>query len=348
VPEAIQLLALTCHLPTGVKGRIEQLVEMNLQFSNIDRALAAILSTALAEQHPDTGIKVLSPIQQYILTHFKLAEHYLTALYQYYVQIVHKYAEKQIGNDGFHCAMQFLLPEMRNITYLFIEDLNLKEKSRPGLALAAFKVSEFQNRTVPSGEILDVLLCHWPKYCLSIPYANGLLLQSKVYRRCNQYKQTQQNLKQAQTAFIEIGDQLGVAQCTQDLGDIHYMYDEHDQAIERLKQAQITLVKIGYNPGIAQCIQSLGNIHQMRNEHDQARKKLEQAYILFVEIGDKLRVAQCVQSLGNIHCICNEHDHAQKKLEQAQTIFVEIGDPFGAAQCMWSLGNIHYICNEYD
>jgi tetratricopeptide (TPR) repeat protein len=347
-PEAIQLLALICHLPTGVKGGIEQLVEMSLGFSNIDKALAAILSAALAEQYSDIGIRVLSPIRQYILSHFNLPEHHLSALYKYYIHIVHEHAEKKIGDDGFHHAMDVLLPEMGNITYLFMQDLELQEKSRPGLALAALKVSQFQNRTIPSGEILDILLNHWPKYSLNFRYVDILLLRSRIYRRCHQYKQAQEKLKQTQIAFIEIGDQSGAAWCVWLLGDIHSMCHEYSHAREKLEQAWAVFVEIGDQLGAAQCIKSLGDIHSMCNEYDQARKKLEQAQIAFVKIGHQSGVAHCIQSLGNIHYICKEYNQAREKLDQAWSIFVDIGDQSGVAQCMQGLGNVHNKCNEYE
>jgi tetratricopeptide (TPR) repeat protein len=345
--EAIQLLMLICHLPHGIKGGAEQLVEMNLGFKNIDRALAAILSAALAEQSADQEIRVLSPIRQYMLSYHNLSEHYISALYQYYICLASKYAKKKIGDDGFHDAMRILLPEMENIVYLFIQDLQLEERSRPGVALAAFNISRFQLQTIPSGEILDIMLKHWPKYSLNIQYGDGLLLQSRIYCQCNQYKQAQEKLEQAHVAFVEIGSRLGAAQSTRSLGDIHRMYYRYNQAREKLDQAHIAFAEIGDRSGAAGCMRSLGDIHYKCNEYAQARQKLEQAHIVFVEIGNRSGAARCMWSLGNTHYKCGEYVQAREKLEQAHIAFVEIGNRSGAAGCMRSLGNIHRVCNEY-
>jgi hypothetical protein len=74
------------------------------------------------------------------------------------------------------------------------------------------------------------------------------------------YEEAVDVLKKAQDQFIEIGDRLGVAQCSQSLGNILHMQHNYKEAVEVLKKAQDQFVEIGDQLGVAQCSQSLGNI----------------------------------------------------------------------------------------
>ena len=51
------------------------------------------------------------------------------------------------------------------------------------------------------------------------------------------YEEAVNVLKKAQNQFVEIGDQLGVAQCSQSLGDILHMHYNYEEVVDVLKQA---------------------------------------------------------------------------------------------------------------
>ncbi|KAE9384371.1 TPR-like protein [Gymnopus androsaceus JB14] len=163
----------------------------------------------------------------------------------------------------------------------------------------------------------------------------------------DQHTQAIEKLTNAQTEFENIGDRLGAAQCLRDLGNIHRMQNEYPQAIEKLTNAQTEFEKIGHRLGAAQCLRSLGDIHRMQNEYPQAIEKLTNAQTEFEKIGGRLGAAQCIKSLGDIHRMQSEYPQAIEKLTNAQTEFEKIGERLGAAQCLQGLGDIHRMQNKY-
>jgi hypothetical protein len=67
-------------------------------------------------------------------------------------------------------------------------------------------------------------------------------------------------IKKARDQFVEIGDQLGAAQCSRSMGNILQMQDNYQEAENVLIKAQDQFVQIGDQHGAAQYSQSLGNI----------------------------------------------------------------------------------------
>ena len=51
------------------------------------------------------------------------------------------------------------------------------------------------------------------------------------------YKEAADILKKTQDQFIKIGNQLGAAQCSQSLGDIHCIQSNYEEAADLLKNA---------------------------------------------------------------------------------------------------------------
>ncbi|EIN05003.1 hypothetical protein PUNSTDRAFT_138186 [Punctularia strigosozonata HHB-11173 SS5] len=348
VPEAMELLAVICRLPDGIKGGVQQLLDMDLGLEDVVGALAAILSAALVFRGPDGSIQVLSPIRQYVMAHHVLAKPQSEALVRYYVDLVNEHADKEPGDDGFKHAYDILTPEMGNIIFLFKEELDPIKGNPQAVARAAFKFTVFQYWPRPSTELIDALLGNWRENDTGASHADGLTRRAELLMRMNKYPPAQSDLEAALQESNLAGDQAAVARCQHDLGEIHRMRYEHDQAIEKLTRALEVFSEIGDRLGAAQCQESLGNIHRMRYEHDQAIEKLTRALEVFSEIGDWLGVAQCLKSLGNIHLVRHEHDEAIEKLTRALEAFSEIGYRLGAARCQQSLGNIHLVRHEHD
>jgi hypothetical protein len=82
----------------------------------------------------------------------------------------------------------------------------------------------------------------------------------------NKYTEASNTLKEAQKQFLEIGDVLGAAQCSQSLGNILHIQNKYTEASDTLAEAAKLFLEIGDVQGVAQCSQSLDDILHMQDE----------------------------------------------------------------------------------
>jgi tetratricopeptide (TPR) repeat protein len=348
VPEALELLAVICHLPDGVKGGSDQLVEMQLGLTDVDTALATISTAALAYNDPSGGIRVLSPIRQYITTKHPPSTLAFVALYKYYIGLVDGHDYQERGNADFFESLAVLERESGNIVSLFKRQIVSVDRLLPDVWHATLLFSKFSRDFRPSTELMDELLSRWTELNVPAPRADGLEKRGYLLYRLNSYLSARNDYEAALECYTSVGDNRNVALCLTRLGHCHCELGELDLAIQKYSDARDMFLATGDAWGQAEVLQSLGVVHQFRHECKEAMEKLIEARDKYREIGYRQGTARCLLRLSALHRLLGNDEQAMNNLSQSRAIVSQMGYRNWEADCLWEWAVIHQSRGEYD
>ena len=344
-PDAVQLLSILCQLPDGLQQWEERLplILAGSRLQNYRHLVHLLHKTALL-YIIGNGLKVLSPIRNFINHHHQASSEHTRRLENYFWELIDTCATTPLGPD-FPRIKEIMEPEIGNIRSLIRNAI----KTHPSADLMdiVLKVSYFLLNTVPSTELLDTIMVLVQEIGSPIQQARVSECMGWILLMQAKYTEASDTLQEARRQFLEIGDVLGAAQCLHSFGDILRMQAKYTEASDTLTEARRQFLEIGDVLGAAQCFRSLGNILYMQAKYIEASDTLTEARRQFLEIGDVLGAAQCLQSLGGILSMQDKYTEAFDTLAEARTQFLEIGDVHGAAQCLRSLGDILYGQYKY-
>ncbi|KZP29399.1 hypothetical protein FIBSPDRAFT_192575 [Athelia psychrophila] len=342
-PGSIQLLGMLCLLPDGLLQWEERLevIEETFETATLDLWLLrkfALVYTAGGK------LAVLSPIRHFILQHYPPDAQHAQCIYNIFWELVNTYTQVRFG-PKFKGAVDALGPELGNIGSLIRHAVSHNVPMEIIVDIA-IKVSWHLYRTHPSHHHLQNVSTLVPsvhaKTQAKYLHVTGVLL----YRQSD-YLEAASTFGQARGLFLEIGDRLGAAQCSQRLGDTLTMQGKHSEAADILTDARSQLVEIGHCAGAAHCSRSLGNILRMQSNYSEATDILTDARAQFLKIGNRLGAAQCSQSLGDTLRMQSNYSEAAAILTDTRAEFLEIGERLGAAQCSHSLGDVLGMQHNY-
>ena len=112
---------------------------------------------------------------------------------------------------------------------------------------------------------------------------------------------------------------------------------EYDKAVENLENALTIIIKIGDRAGEASCYGNLGTVFQSLGEHDRARAYHEKALAIRIKIGDRRGEAADYGNLGTVFQSLGKHVMAETYLEKALSISKDIGDHQAEFTLLYSL-----------
>ncbi len=336
-PNTLKLLSVMCHLPNGIPTWDSVIQKMLSRVPEQTLIISRLLQSGIIYQDNKEGLRLLSPIQEYLKTYFLETDTDIKS------QICLFYVDEINNNSLKHTKFGVL--HSKNIEWISYKLLD-NDISKKNLT-TIYDFCYFQYIIRDSDRLLRKIISIVKQKDIQDLYASALLLLSKRYQIIYQYKLAQEHVYKAMLIFEDIGDTRGAAQCLQSLGDILRMTDQYSEATVKLEKAIQTFENIEDTLGVAQCLQSLGNILRMTNQYSKATVKLEKAMQIFEDIRDTRGAAQCLQCLGDILRMIDQYSEATIKLKKAIEIFEDIGDTRGVAQCLRSLGNILQRTNQY-
>ena len=337
-PDAVQLLGILCQLPDGLRQWEEHLPLIWKGRQSVHDLVHVLHKTALIFI-AGSGLKVLSPIRHFINRHHQADIDHVTNLENEFWTLVDTYAATPLG-PGFLHARNIIEPEIGNIRSLIKHVVETHPSAH--IVEIVLKVSQFLMNTVPSTELLNIMV--------TMKRVGSLMQQARVLQLAGellylQAKDTEasESLTEARRQFLKIGSVLGVAQCSQSLGNILRTQSKYTEASETLTEARKQFLEISDVLGAAQCSLGLGEILRMQSKYTEASETLTEAQRQFFEISNVLGAAQCSRSLGEILCMQSKYTEALETLTEAQSQFLEIGHVHDAAGCSQSLDNIIYM-----
>ncbi len=342
-PNILKLLSVICHLPNGIPTWNNVIHKMLPRVSEQTSIISILLQSGIIYKDNKGGVKLLSPIQEYLKKHFlKPDTDIKKQICLFYMDEINNNSLKYTSLED---KTKFGVLHSKNIEWISYRllDNDISEKHLATI----YDFCYFQYLIWDSDKLLRRLIFQTKQKNMQILYASALLLSSKRYLLINQHKLAQKDTYKAMQIFEVVNDSLGTAECLQSLGDILQMTNQYSEATIKLEKAMQMFEDIDHSLGAAQCLQSLGNILQMTNQYSEATIKLEKAMQMFEDIDHSLGVAECLRSLGDILQITNQYSEATIKLEKAMQMFENIDNSLGTAQCLQSLGNILRMTNQY-
>jgi serine phosphatase RsbU (regulator of sigma subunit) len=117
--------------------------------------------------------------------------------------------------------------------------------------------------------------------------------------------------------------------------------------LESYQKALTVYERIGDQQGIANCYNNIGNIHNVQGRYAEALESYQKALTIFERIGDQQAIAICYNNIGNIHEAQGRYAEALEALQKALPIFERISNPWGMAACHNNIGSIHYAQGRY-
>ncbi len=342
-PNTLKLLSVMCYLPNGIPTWDSVIYKMLPRVSEQTLIISRLLQSGIIYQDNKEGLKLLSPIQEYLKTYFLESDADIKS--QICLFYMDEISNNSLGYTSSKDKTKFGVLHSKNIEWILYRllDDDISEK----YLTTIYNFCYFQYSISDSDRLLRKLILVTKQKNMQSLYASALLLSSKRYLLINQHKLAQEHVYKAMQIFEDIDDSLGAAQCLKSLGNILQMTDQYSEATIKLERAMQMFEDIDDSLGAAQCWQSLGNILQMTNQYSEATIKLEKAIQKFEDIDHSPGVAQCLQSLGNILRMTNQYSEATIKLEKAMQMFEDIDHSLGVAQCLKSLGNILGMTNQY-
>ncbi|MDY7078174.1 MAG: tetratricopeptide repeat protein [Chloroflexota bacterium] len=112
----------------------------------------------------------------------------------------------------------------------------------------------------------------------------------------------------------------------------------YEEAVVKFEQAQEMFAAEGNDVEVAEMTNNLGVIHRMQGQWDKAIAALEEAKMTFVSLGDRSREAQTLGNLGGLYASKGERDKANECLHRAAGIFAELGDAQRQGETLLALG----------
>ncbi len=293
-PNTLKLLSVMCYLPNGIPTWDSLIYKMLPKISEQTLIISRLLQSGIIYQDNKEGLKLLSPIQEYLKTYFLKPDTDIKD------QICLFYID-EINNDSFKYSSlgdktNFGVLHSKNIEWISYRllDNDISEKH----LITIYNFCHFQYTIWDSDGLLRKIISVVKQKNMQNLYASALLLLSKRYQLIDQNKLALEYIDEAMQIFKNIGDSLGVAQCLQRLGDILRMSDQYLEATAKLEKAMQMFENIGNSLETAQCLQILENILQMLNQYSEATAKLEKAMQMFEDIGHSYEAAQCLHNLS--------------------------------------------------
>ncbi|KAK0484260.1 hypothetical protein EDD18DRAFT_1083839 [Armillaria luteobubalina] len=342
-PDTLKLLSVMCHLPNGIPTWESLIHKMLPNVPKQTLIILQLLQCGIIYQNNKKGLKLLSPIQEYLKTYFLNPDTDIKS------QISLFYLN-EINNDSLNHSSsgdktKFGILHSKNIEWVSYRllDNDISEKHLTTI----YKFCYFQCLNWDSDGLLKNMVSMFEDIGYIAEAAQCLRSLGDILQLTYQYSEASANLEKAMQMFEDIGNTLGAAQCLKSLGDILQMTYQYSEATATLKKAMQMFEDLDHTYGTAQCLRILGDILLMTNQYSEASANLKKAMQMFENIGETLGVAQCLKSLGDTLQMINQYSEATANLEKAMQMFEDLDHTYGVAKCLTSLGNILHMTNQY-
>jgi predicted ATPase/DNA-binding CsgD family transcriptional regulator len=110
--------------------------------------------------------------------------------------------------------------------------------------------------------------------------------------------------------------------------------DKIDAYIEFARQSLETFRKLGDQPGIAQALNILGELNRSQGNYETARRYYEKCLKVVQVTGERMREGMQYENLGVIAYHQKQYEHALELIRHGLTIFWEVGINYGMATCL--------------
>ncbi|KAK0499402.1 hypothetical protein EDD18DRAFT_1281590 [Armillaria luteobubalina] len=272
-PDTLKILSVMCHLPNGIPTWSSLIDKMLPKVPEQTLIILQLLQSGIIYQDNKEGLKLLSPIQEYLKVHFLNPDTDIKSqICLFYIDEINKNSLNYLRLEG---KTQFGFIHSKNIEWVACRLLDNDISKKHLKTIYNFCYLQYLIRD--SDGLLRRLICVTKQKKMENLYAAAIHLLSRRYLGINKYKLAKEEAEKAKQIFESIGDNLGATECLHSLGNILQMTNQYTEATAKLEKAMQMFKDIGDSLGAAQCLHSLENILGITNQYSEATAKLEKA-----------------------------------------------------------------------
>ena len=175
-----------------------------------------------------------------------------------------------------------------------------------------------------------------------------------VYYEQGSYDKAIQNFQKSLKIFEELVSRCtekrlklisedGMAQCYNNIGNIHYDNGSYDKAIEYFLKSLKTHEDLGAKSSMAGCYVNMGNVYFDQGLYDKSKEYYFKSLNLSEEVGDKRGMAKCYNNIGNVLLIQGKYEKVMDYYLKSLKIKEAFKDKNGVAMVTANIAELHEI-----
>ena len=329
--ESLRLLALCSMLPDGLRPDVFE--KLRPYFKRIDCARDNMIAYALASLGTDRVLKTLSPIRHLVLERHPASPIYRDALHSIYFDIAKRLP--QTVDRHFEGLAAAAAPEMNNLSSLLLALVSQPSQQVVDAAIFFTHFAYLQQSTLT---VTSALLPHldphpdWKARCL--------LEVSYTQIHMGDYRAAIESLNTAELLFVEVHHWSCAVLCVMTAASPHRMLGEHDRAEMLLKESQTAYAKLGNEIMEANCRLNLGILMQAKGDYPAAIEHMSAARQTLSSLGERHGALQCSEFLGTVYLDQGNLESAGAELEVSRAGFINLGEPYHIPQSSLYLASV--------
>ncbi len=154
--------------------------------------------------------------------------------------------------------------------------------------------------------------------------------------------------EQVLTIRKELGDQTGIAQTLNNIGDVYINQREYSKALDVLQKALTIRRQINARSGVAETLNLIGFVYQRQREFSQALNLHQEALDISEAISDRQNEGESLHNIGAVKASQRQLDQALKFYQEALTIREEVGDRRDLGRTLNNMGVVYFNQGNYD
>jgi tetratricopeptide (TPR) repeat protein len=144
----------------------------------------------------------------------------------------------------------------------------------------------------------------------------------------------------------KIGDRRGEALSLHNLGNLTYALGEYEAATQLFRDSMVIKEELSDRRGIGYSLNNLGYIAYLQHDYQAAGRWLQECLAIMQEVGDRRGVGYALTNLGNVAFDLAQYEEARGRYQESLAIFQAINDRTGLAYSLEDLGNANLALGQ--
>ncbi|MDZ8263436.1 tetratricopeptide repeat protein [Nostoc sp. ChiQUE01b] len=170
----------------------------------------------------------------------------------------------------------------------------------------------------------------------------------QVYNGLLQQEKALEVLQQALTIRREIKDRAGEGETLDNIGGVYLALFKEEEALKTLQQALEIRREVKDKAGEAVTLSRIGLTYTFLKQQDKGLKLLQQALVKHRELGDKYQEGLTLFRIAGAYGNVDDYPNALDWLNKALAVNREVGNRAWEGRCLQQIGYIYFNKKEYD
>ncbi|MGD1714300.1 CHAT domain-containing protein [Dapis sp. BLCC M172] len=178
--------------------------------------------------------------------------------------------------------------------------------------------------------------------------ANKLFETGVEQFRRGAFDEALETYEQVLTIRKELGDQGGIAQTLNNIGDVYINQREYSEALDVLQKALTIRRQINDRSGVAETLNLIGFVYQRQREFSQALNLHQEALDISQAVSDRSKEGESLHNIGAVKASQRQLDQALEFYQEALIIREEVGDRRDVGRTLNNMGVVYFNQGNYD